>query len=85
MRGDTAHEGPADGAADQYRATPRPANFANNPDGSKTVAFECVQPTTQIGAQTPFNPNLTYNYRTDAELLNASQNAQLYCMNKGSQ
>jgi hypothetical protein len=38
----------------QYRATSRPANFANNPDGSKTVVFDCVQPTTQTGAQTPF-------------------------------
>jgi flagellar capping protein FliD len=69
----------------QYRATPRPANFANNPDGSKSVVFECVQPTMQTGTQTPYNPNLTYNYRTDAELLNASRNAQVYCVNNGSQ
>jgi hypothetical protein len=67
----------------QYRATPRAANFANNPDGSRTVVFECVQPTMQIGTQT-VDPNLTYNYRSDAELLNASQNAQVYCMNNGS-
>jgi hypothetical protein len=69
----------------QYRATARPANFASNPDGSKTVVFDCVQPTMQTGTPTPFNPNLTYNYGTDAELLNASQNAQVYCTNNGSQ
>ena len=32
-----------------------------------------------------YNPNLTYNYRTDQDLLDASRNAQAYCMNSGSQ
>jgi hypothetical protein len=68
----------------QYRAIPRPANFANNPDGSKTVVFECGQPAMQTAAPMQFNPNLTYNYRNDGELLNASQNAQAYCASNGS-
>jgi hypothetical protein len=68
----------------QYRAAPHAAGFANNPDGSKTVVFACGQPTMQTAAPTQFNPNLTYNYRSDGELLNASQNAQAYCASSGS-
>jgi methionyl-tRNA formyltransferase len=68
----------------QYRAVPRPASFANDPDGSKVVVFECVQMTAPMASPPQFDPNLTYNYRTDAELLDASQNAQMYCMNNGS-
>jgi len=69
----------------QYRAAPRPASFANNQDGSKTVIFECVQPAMQMATPAPYNPNLTYNYTSDPELLTASQNAQAYCLNNGSQ
>ena len=36
-------------------------------------------------SQPQYNPNLTYNYRTDQELLDASRNVQTYCMNNGSQ
>ena len=68
---------------DRYQSVPRTANFGNNPDGSKLVVFECVPPRTAPPPQ--FNPNLTYNYRTDQELLDASRNAQIYCMNSGSQ
>jgi hypothetical protein len=68
----------------QYKAVLRPANFTNNADGSKTVVFECVQPAMQMASPTQFNPTLTYNYRTDGELLNASQNAQTYCTHNGS-
>ena len=35
--------------------------------------------------QQAFDPNLTYSYRTDQELLDASWSAQAYCMNNGSQ
>ena len=66
---------------DQYHAAPRAASFANDPDG-KIVVFECLPPTV---ATTTYNPNLSYSYQTDPELLNASQNAQAYCMNNGSQ
>ena len=38
-----------------------------------------------MAPQPQYNPNLTYNYQTDREeLLNASRNAQMYCMNNGS-
>ena len=69
---------------DQYRASPHAAKFANEPDG-KVVVFECLPPTVATLPGTPFDPNLSYTYQTDPELLNASQNAQAYCMNSGSQ
>jgi methionyl-tRNA formyltransferase len=69
----------------QYRAVPRPAGFMTGQDGSKVVVFECVQSTTQMASPQQYNPNLTYNYRTDQDLLDASRNAQAYCMNSGSQ
>ena len=68
----------------QYQSVPRPANFANDPDGRRVVTFDCV-PAAMAAAPPQFNPNLTYNYRTDQELLDASRNAQAYCMNSGSQ
>ena len=50
------------------------------------MVFEC-DPNLRAAAprQQAFNPNLTYSYRTDQELLDASWNAQTYCMNNGSQ
>lgn len=68
----------------RYQAAPRTANFANDPDGSRVVVFECVQ-TSQPAPLSQVNPNLTYSYRTDQELLDASRNAQIYCMNSGAQ
>ena len=69
---------------DQYRSAPRAASFANEADG-KVVVFECVPPTMAVATLPQYNPNLTYNYQTDPELLAASQNAQFYCMNGGLQ
>ncbi len=68
----------------QYQSVPRTASFTNDPDGSKVVIFECVT-TTMAVAPAQFNPNLTYTYQTDRDLLDASRNAQTYCMNSGSQ
>jgi hypothetical protein len=70
----------------QYDAAPRPARITSGPDGAtNNVLFECgpSQPTAALPRQT--GPDLTYNYRTDQELLDASQSAQTYCMNNGSQ
>jgi hypothetical protein len=68
----------------QYRLAPQAASFANDPDGSKVVVYECVG-ASMPAPQPPMNPNLIYSYRTDQELLNASRSAQIYCMNIGSQ
>ncbi len=71
----------------QYQSAPRPARFTTGSNGeANNVAFEC-DPSLRTAAprQQAFDPNLTYSYRTDQELLDASWNAQTYCMNNGSQ
>lgn len=66
----------------QYQTAPRTATLTNNSDGSKTVVFECVR--TALPAPAPVNPNLSYSYRTDQELVQASQTASAYCLQNGS-
>ena len=70
----------------QYSTVPRTANITNNSDGSKTVVFDCVRTAAlPAPAPVPANPNLlTYSYRTDQELVAASQTASAYCMQNGS-
>jgi len=71
----------------QYQSAPRPARFTSGPnDGSDHVVFEC-DPSLPAAAppQQALGSNLTYSYRTDQELLDASRSAQTYCMNSGSQ
>lgn len=67
----------------QYQTAPRTANITNNPDGSKAVVFECVRTTSPAPPPTP--PSLSYTYRTDQELVQASQTAGDYCLKNGSQ
>jgi hypothetical protein len=67
----------------RYQTTPRTSTLTNNADGSKTVVFECVR--TALPAPAPVNPNLSYTYRTDQELVQASQTASAYCLQNGSQ
>ena len=67
----------------RYQTTPRTSTLTNNADGSKTVVFECVR--TALPAPAPVNPNLSYTYRTDQELVQASQTASDYCLRNGSQ
>jgi len=69
----------------QYSTAPRTYNITSNSDGSKTVVFECVRTTAAYPAPVPPNPNiLTYSYRTDQELVQASQTASAYCAQNGS-
>lgn len=67
-----------------YQSTPRAASFSTDPDGRKVVVFDCVPVASMAAPLPPVSPNLTYTYRTDQELLDASRNAQLTCMNRGS-
>ena len=67
----------------QYQTTPRTANITANPDGSKAVHFECMRTTSPAPAPAP--PGQTYTYRTDQELIQASQTADAYCVRLGSQ
>jgi hypothetical protein len=70
----------------QYQATPRAARITTDADGAKVVVFECV---TSLPLPPPNPPNLnqhlTYTYQTDAELMNAWQSAQDFCMKNGRQ
>jgi hypothetical protein len=68
----------------RYQAVPRTVNFGTDPDGSRVVVFECLQSSQPLVPVSQVNSNLTYNYRTDQELLNASRKAQAYCMDNGS-
>ena len=68
----------------QYQTAPRTGTLTNNADGSKTVVFECVR-TAAPPAPPPANPNLSHTYRTDQELVQASQTAGAYCLKYGSQ
>jgi hypothetical protein len=61
----------------QYQTARRTASLTNDAAGSKTVVFECVR--TALPASAPINPNLSYSYRTDQELVKASQTASAYC------
>jgi hypothetical protein len=70
---------------DRYQFTPRSVNFSNDQEGNKIVVFECVLPSQRTEEIRRSNSDLTYTYRTDQELLDASRNARTYCMNSGSQ
>ena len=70
----------------QYQTAPRTANITNNPDGSKAVVFECVRTALPVPPPSPPPPpSLRYTYRTDQELVQASQTAGAYCQKYGSQ
>jgi hypothetical protein len=66
----------------QYQTTPRTANITTNPDGTKAVLFECVR--TTLPAPAPAPAGQSYSYRTDQELVQASQSADAYCLRTGS-
>ena len=67
----------------QYQTTPRTVNITNNPDGSKDVVFECMRTTRP--APPPTTPSQSYTYRTDQELVQASQTAGAYCLQYSTQ
>jgi hypothetical protein len=66
-----------------YQTVPRSVSMTNNADGSKAVHFECVRTTLPAPAPTP--PTQSYTYRTDQELVQASQTASASCPKSSSQ
>lgn len=76
----------------QYQSVPRTVNLTNDSDGNRVVVFECVPPAPAqvavasppvfVGAPAP-SP-LVYSYATDQQLLNATRNAQAYCLSVGT-
>ena len=71
----------------QYQAAPATGSIITNADGSKAVVFECLR--IALPAPPPQSPppppSLSYTYRTDQELVQASQTAGAYCLKNGSQ
>lgn len=68
----------------QFESFPRSQSFSKAADGSNIVIFECVNSSPAAASTNQPVSGLTYNYRTDQELLDASRNAQSYCVNHGS-
>ncbi|MBI1209197.1 MAG: hypothetical protein GC191_18145 [Azospirillum sp.] len=68
-----------------YNSTPQTLSITESADGSKTVVFECIATTPILTTARTYNSNLVYSYRTDQDLLDASRNAQIYCLNNGWQ
>ncbi len=66
-----------------YQTIPRTSSITTNADGSKAVLFECVRTTLPAPAPTP--PSQSYSYRTDQELVQASQTASASCPKYSSQ
>lgn len=71
----------------QHQALPqaRSESFSIDENGDKLVVFECL-PGTSVTTTTPLrqsNSELSYNVWTDQDLLNASRDAQVYCLNNG--
>jgi hypothetical protein len=71
----------------QYGSVERTSRITNNGDGSNTVIFDCVRTTTSAAivptpapVPAPMGTPMSYTYRTDQELLDASRNAEAYCM-----
>jgi hypothetical protein len=70
----------------QYQSAPGTVRITNNPDGSKAVVFECVRTALPAPPPSPPSPpSLSYTYRTDQELVQASQTAGAHCARYGSQ
>ncbi|HTK90703.1 MAG TPA: hypothetical protein VL948_10655 [Verrucomicrobiae bacterium] len=69
----------------QYQTTPRTGSITGNADGSKTVVFDCVGPVVASTAPAPVvPPGMRYSYRTDQDLVQASQTASAYCARTGA-
>lgn len=67
----------------QYRARARTLTISDNGGNGKSVVFECLATLPQTMAQAPYNPNMPYAYRTDQELLAATQSAETTCLSSG--
>jgi hypothetical protein len=74
----------------RYQGVPRTVSLTNDSDGNRVVVFDCVPPAPAPApvAAAPVvvpapNP-LVYSYTTDQQLIDASRNAQAYCMSRGS-
>lgn len=72
-----------------YNSWSRNAGISENTDGSKNVLFKCDRPIAVVAAAPlpavyppprPVQPSVTYTYRSDQELVDATSSATSYCM-----
>jgi hypothetical protein len=65
----------------QYQTAAQSRTVTNNSDGTRTVVFECVSGVPPTAASTTVvpAPGMRYTYRSDQELIQASQTAAGYC------
>lgn len=69
----------------KYATWPRNSGITQNPDGTKSVQFTCDRPIAAVAPPPrPVPPTVSYSYRTDQELIEASRSAQTYCQQFGS-
>lgn len=74
----------------RYSAAAQTLRFSSEPNGSRSVIFECV-PAVPVAAPAvaqvlpPAAPGLSFTYTLDQELLQGSRTAQMQCANAGLQ
>lgn len=70
----------------KYQSFARTERITDNPDGTKTVVFDCAKTRGPAASTaTPVaGPKMTYTYSSDQDLLDASRSAQNLCMKNGS-
>ncbi len=69
----------------RYQSVPQTVRFGAEANGARSVVFDCVPAGPPVAQIAQANPNLSYTYRTDQELLDGSRSAQLYCSSNGQQ
>ncbi len=79
----------------KYNLVPNATEFKTLQSGEKEVTYDCLAASApafkNVAAPAPAAPTpaakpaLSYSYQTDQELLAASRNARVYCMNNGMQ
>lgn len=70
----------------KYQSFARTQRITDNPDGTKTIVFDCTKTPgrgPEVSTTGPV-PKMTYTYRTDQDLLDASRSAQSYCSTQNS-
>jgi hypothetical protein len=70
---------------DRRQSIPQSITFSSEPGGRKAVIFECVLVETPAALSPLDSSDLTYDYRSDQDLLNVSRNAHIQCKTSNSQ
>lgn len=71
----------ADEFCSRYQSVERTVRVTAEANGTTTAEYECISAPAPIAVapQRPIQPTMTYSFRTDQELLDASRSAQSQC------